>query len=188
MRKTIKKIICFAAATVTAAGLGLAAGCGNWTADGVTPDDYSAVTSNGGFAVQTDNYVYFINGYELNTADNTFGKPLKGSIQRISVEDVAARNYTAAQTVVPLVAYSTHYQAGIYIYDDRIYYSTPSTARNSSGEIQNSNLEFKSSSLDGTETMSEYYFRSENLSLPYRYVRPEADGAVYLMYAASESL
>ena len=36
--------------------------------------------------------------------------------------------------------------------------------------------------------MSEYYFRSENLSLPYRYVRPEADGAVYLMYAASESL
>lgn len=188
MRKTIKKIICFAAATVTAAGLGLAAGCGNWTADGVTPDDYSAVTSNGGFAVQTDNYVYFINGYELNTADNTFGKPLKGSIQRISVEDVAARNYTAAQTVVPLVAYSTHYQAGIYIYGDRIYYSTPSTARNSSGEIQNSNLEFKSSSLDGTETMSEYYFRSENLSLPYRYVRPEADGAVYLMYAASESL
>lgn len=102
----------------------------------------------------TDDYVYFINGYTLNTADNTFGTPLKGSIQRISKDSIARRDYTASETVVPLVAYSSHYYAGIYIYGDRIYYATPSTARNSTGEIQNSNLEFKSSSLDGRETMS----------------------------------
>ena len=189
MRKTITKIICFAAATISAAGLVLAAGCGNWTSGGVSPDNSAAnVESNGGFAVQTGDYVYFINGYEANTADNTFGTPLKGSIQRISKANIAAHNYTASETVVPLVAYSAYYYAGIYIYGDRIYYSTPSTARNSSGEIQNSNLEFKSSTLDGTETMSDYYYRSASTSLEYRYVQPEDGGDVYLLYVASESL
>lgn len=188
MRKTITKIICAATALISVAGLALAAGCGNWTAEGVSPDNYTQVTSNGGFAVQTDDYVYFINGYTLNTADNTFGTPLKGSIQRISKDSIARRDYTASETVVPLVAYSSHYYAGIYIYGDRIYYATPSTARNSTGEIQNSNLEFKSSSLDGRETMSEYYHRSNSTALEYRYVQPEEGGDVYLLYVIDESL
>ena len=190
MRKTITKIICAATALISAAGLVLASGCADdWTYDGVSPDaSASQVESNGGFAVQTGDYVYFINGVEANTADNTFGTPLKGSIQRIAKSDVAAHNYTASQTVVPLVAYSTHYSAGIYIYGDRIYYSTPSTAQNSAGEVQNTNIEFKSSTLDGRETMSDYYYRSSLSSVAYRYVQPEADGPVYLLYAASESL
>ena len=60
------------AAAISAAGLALSAGCASWTRDGVTPDSYENVTSNGGFAVQTDDYVYFVNGSELNTADNTY--------------------------------------------------------------------------------------------------------------------
>ena len=119
MRKTITKIICVAAAAISAAGLALASGCANWTTEGVSPDNYTTVTSNGGFAVQTDDYVYFINGSESNTADNTFGTPLKGSIQRIAkdsfINDGGVRNYAASETVVPVIAYSTHYNAGIYI-------------------------------------------------------------------------
>ncbi len=187
MRKTITKIICLATAAISAAGLALS-GCANWSQTPLEKDDYTTVSSNGGFAVETDNYVYFINGVESNSADNTFGTPLKGSIQRISVENVESRNYHLTETVVPVIAYSTHYQAGIYIYGDRIYYSTPSTARNSSGEVLYSNLEFKSSALDGSETMSDYYYRASSSSLEYRYVRPEADGDVYLLYALSESL
>ena len=187
MRKTITKIICVATAAISAAGLALSAGCGNFTSDGVSPDTSAQnVESNGGFAVQTGDYVYFINGSPSNTADNTFGTPLKGSVQRISKEDIGKRNYTASQTVVPLIAYSTNYNAGLYIYGDRIYYSTPSTARNSSGEVQNNKLEFKSSTLDGKETMSDYYYRADSPALDYRYV--EVDGVVYLMYAAAESL
>ena len=110
MRKTITKIICVATAAISAAGLALSAGCGNFTSDGVSPDTSAqTVESNGGFAVQTGDYVYFINGSPSNTADNTFGTPLKGSVQRISKEDIGKRNYTASQTVVPLIAlqYST---------------------------------------------------------------------------------
>ena len=186
MRKTITKIICAAAAAISVAGLALTAGCGAYTTEGVSPDTYTTVTSNGGFAVQTDEYVYFINGYELNTADNTFGKPVKGSIMRISKTDMQNRNYAAAQTVVPVVAFSGQHEAGLYVYGDRIYYPTPSTARNSTGVVQSSNLEFKSSTLDGKETMSDYYFRSTSTALDYRYV--EVGETVYLLYAQSESL
>lgn len=186
MRKTITKIICAAAAAISVAGLALTAGCGAYTTEGVSPDTYTTVTSNGGFAVQTDEYVYFINGYELNTADNTFGKPVKGSIMRISKTDMQNRNYAAAQTVVPVVAFSGQHEAGLYVYGDRIYYATPSTARNSTGVVQSSNLEFKSSTLDGKETMSDYYFRSTSTALDYRYV--EVGETVYLLYAQSESL
>lgn len=189
MRKTITKIICVATALISAAGLALATGCNNWTTDGVSPDtSASEVESNGGFAVQTGDYVYFINGVESNTADNTFGTPLKGSIQRIAKSDIRNHNYEYTETIVPLISYSTHYNAGIYIYGDRIYYSTPSTAQNSTGEVQNSNIEFKSSALDGSETMSDYYYRATGAALVYRYVQPEEDGPVYLLYAASESL
>ena len=186
MRKTITKIICAAAAAISVAGLALTAGCGAYTTEGVSPDTYTTVTSNGGFAVQTDEYVYFINGYELNTADNTFGKPVKGSIMRISKTDMQNRNYATAQTVVPVVAFSGQHEAGLYVYGDRIYYATPSTARNSTGVVQSSNLEFKSSTLDGKETMSDYYFRSTSTALDYRYV--EVGETVYLLYAQSESL
>ena len=186
MRKTITKIICAAAAAISVAGLALTAGCGAYTTEGVSPDTYTTVTSNGGFAVQTDEYVYFINGYELNTADNTFGKPVRGSIMRISKTDMQNRNYAAAQTVVPVVAFSGQHEAGLYVYGDRIYYATPSTARNSTGVVQSSNLEFKSSTLDGKETMSDYYFRSTSTALDYRYV--EVGETVYLLYAQSESL
>lgn len=186
MRKTITKIICIATAAISAAGLMLTAGCGNWKYEGVSKDNYTSVTSNGGFVVQTDDYVYFVNGAASNTDDNTFGNPLKGSLQRISKADLAAHNYSSSSTVVPLVLFSGYYEAGVYIYGDRVYYSTPSTAKNSSGEIQNSNLEFKSSTLDGKETMSDYYYRSSSTALEYRYV--EVDDTVYLMYVVSEAL
>ena len=55
MRKTITKIICVAAAAISAAGLALASGCANWTTEGVPPDNYTTVTSNGGFAALNHN-------------------------------------------------------------------------------------------------------------------------------------
>lgn len=188
MRKPITKIICLATAAISALGLTLTSGCGSLRYSGVSVEDTTAaqVTSNGGFAVQTGDYVYFVNGVESNSAENSFGSVVKGSIQRISKADLAEHNYTASQTVVPLVTYSEHYNAGIYIYGDNIYYATPSTAKNSSGEVQYTKLEFKSTSLNGKNTMSDYYYRSTSAALSYRYV--EVDDVVYLMYACSESL
>lgn len=190
MRKNVKRALACAAAAVLAGGLTFAAACsGNYYSSAPLDGsyEYDEVVSNGGFAVQAGDWVYFINGVESNTADsNSYGDVVKGSLVRISLENLAAGNYSDVQTVVPLIMYSGDYDAGIYIYGDYVYYSTPSTARDSSGEVLNTRLEFKSTKLDGTETMTDYYFQSENTDLDYRFM--EVDGTVYLVYATSEIL
>ena len=189
MRKKVKKALVCAAAALAACGLTFAAACTGeyYRADALDGDySYSEVVSNGGFAVEAGNFVYFINGVEANTATNTYGDVQKGALVRISKDNLAAGNYSDVQTVVPLVMYSGAYDGGIFIYGDRVYYSTPSTARDSSGEVLNSRLEFKSTKLDGTETMTGFYFQSESNDFTYRFV--EVGGKVYLMYALSEIL
>lgn len=190
MRNKVKKALACAAAATLAAGITFAAGCngGYYKAESLGEDNYSgAVESNGGFAVGTDNYVYFINGVADNDAENSYGDVQKGALVRISKSDLSAGNYSKVQTVVPLLMYGNDYNGGIFIYDDRVYYSTPSTAKDADGAVLNSVLEFKSSKLDGTETMTDYYFRAEGSGFEYRFVEGE-DGKVYLMYVVDEDL
>ena len=188
MRKKVKKALVCAAAAVLACGLTVSAACsgGYYKADKLDGDFSGNVVSNGGFAVEKGNYVYFINGIESNTAVNSYGDVEKGALLRISKTDLAAGNYSNADTVVPLIMYSGSYDGGIFIYGDYVYYSTPSAARDSGGETLNSRLEFKRTKLDGTETMTDFYFQSENTSIEYRFV--EVDGTVYLMYVVNETL
>ena len=69
------------------------AGCsGNYTSPALSGDISGSVSSNGGFVVQKGEYVYFINGVGDQSADNTYGNAVKGSVQRISVTDIAAEN------------------------------------------------------------------------------------------------
>lgn len=187
MRKRYTKIICATVAAFSVFGLVFSSACGNYKWNTVDKkDNYTKVTSNGGFLVQTDEYVYFINGKTANTVDNTFGSVLKGSVQRISKSDLNAGNYSSTQTIVPSVVYSGQYNAGIYIYGDYIYYTTPSTQKDGSGNVLNGTLDFKRTKLDGSETDKKALWQCENNGVDYRYV--EGNGKVYILYALSESL
>jgi hypothetical protein len=190
MRKQLTKIICVTTAAISALSAGLLSACGNFKSDGVSVKDttLNAVTSNGGFLVQTGDYVYFINGITDNSGDNTYGSVVKGSIQRISKTNLKNHNYTSTDTIVPELAYSTYYDAGIYIYDDYIYYATPSTGKNSEGVVQSQRLEFKRAKADGTEAMNGYFYQASSPALEYRYVKTSSSSPVYLMYAISEDL
>lgn len=186
MRKIFKKLVCAAICAATAATLAFAPACsGYYNKISLDGDTSGSVTSNGGFVVQKGSYVYFVNGVGDYTADNGYGDAEKGAIMRISASDLNAGNYSAAEIVVPKIYYSAAYDTGIYIYGDKIYYSTPSTELNSDGEVQNSYLEFKSANLDGSKAMKGYYYLSASNSIEYRYV--EIDSVVYLLYVASES-
>lgn len=185
MRKRFTKIICLTVAFIVALGVALLSACGGtFKGNKLSGDISGEIASNGGFVVKKGGYIYFINGVETNTANNDFGKPVKGAVMRISVEDFNNRNYANTQTVVPLVMYSSAYDEGLYINGDYVYYSTPSTERNSDGEIQNGWLEFKRTKLDGTETIKDSFLQYKSTTLDYRFV--DVKGTVYLMYVATD--
>lgn len=172
---------------MTASLFAVSACDGVYKSEALKGDFSGEVVSNGGFAVQKGNYVYFINGKQSNTADNTFGSVETGAIQRISVADLKAHNYQGVETVVPSIAHSGNNNGGLFVYGNYVYYSTPSAEKNSDGEIQNSTVQFKSAKLDGTGTMKGYYAEYTDNSIEYRFV--EVDNVVYLLYVAkSEDL
>lgn len=187
MLKKGKKLIIAVLALVVA--LAMFAACGkDYSSDPLTPADTTSaqVNSNGGFVVETGDYIYFINGVEDYSANNTYGEPVKGTLMRISKADLAAGEYANAQIVVPQLLVSQDFTSGFYIYGDRVYYASPTTARNPDGDVENSYIDFKSSALDGSSTMSGYYVRMSDNATVYRYVQSE-DGTVYLLYVDSSN-
>ena len=145
MRKTLKRALICAVAAVSAAGLMLAAGCGDYyNSDRLEGDISGEVVSNGGFAVVKGNYVYYINGIESNTANNAYGEVQKGALMRISSSALSEGEYDSAEIVVPEIVYDGGYDAGIFIEGDYVYYATPNNTRNMQAEIENTWLNFKS--------------------------------------------
>lgn len=189
MNKSRKIISIVAAATLAFSTVALA-GCGSKVSyEGEKlngKDPIENVYSNGGFAVETDGYVYFINGVESSDSDNTYGDVKKGSLMRISKEALAGKNYDEAQIVVPSLFVSGDKTAGIFIYDGYVYYATPTTDRNKSGEVEKSYLDFKCSKLDGSEAPSNYFLRLSSNTTKYRFVKEK--GAVYCLYEEGGAL
>ncbi len=186
MSKRFTKIICTAVAAISAVSMAFLPACkSSWGGVKGEKDTSQTVSSNGGFLTETDDYVYFINGTTSNTDRNSFGSVLKGSVQRLKKTDLAVGNYANTQTVVPSVIYSGTYNAGICIYGGYIYYTTPSTKRDSDGKILNDTLEFKRTKLDGTGTSGALWSCS-SMDVDYRFV--EVDGTVYILYALGENL
>ncbi len=171
MKKTIGKIIaCVLTLCLLCAGL---IGCGGSSWDGTSMKNWGEGDIVGGFVGQTSNYVYFINGSAEATGDNEFGVPVKGALMAVDKSDLSK-----AEVVVPKLFASTDYNAGIYVYGDYVYYGTPNTEKNSSGNVANDELIMTKSKLDGTET--EQLFNIGGLSSEYRVV--EVSGKVYVVY------
>ncbi len=184
MLKKGKKIVLLLLAFALA--VGVLAGCGGTyrtqPLDGYVPSE-NAAESNGGFVVKKDGWYYFINGQEDYSSDNTYGNVVKGSLMRISEEDLSAGNYTEADIVVPQLITPQDFTSGIFIYGDYVYYATPNTIQNMEGQVESSYIDFKRTKLDGTETMRNYYVQLSDNSTVYRYV--EDEGVVYLLYVDS---
>lgn len=153
-------------------------------------DISGTVTSNGGFVVEKGDYVYFINGKESYTASNAFNDVTKGALMRIAKTDLTAGNYGEAETVVPLLMVSQDYTSGVYIYGDYVYFATPTADKDMSGNVVNTSLDFKRAKLDGTETMSGYYFRSSDNAGQFRFVElgEGENKAVYCIYEENDVL
>jgi hypothetical protein len=187
MRKTAKKFISLVAvATLFGSTLAMTACGGDYYKEkalsGYTPSatKTEAGLSNGGFAVEKGDYIYYINGKEDYAEKNAYGEVTKGALMRIKKSDLTAGNYDKADVVVPMMFSAQNYNSGIYIYGDYVYYATPTSDKNMKGEVTNSWIDFKRAKLDGSETMKDYYFRLSDNAAKYRFVA-EGD-TVYCLY------
>ena len=184
MRKLFKNIGIVAIAGVLACGAAALSGCAyRFTPPSGGPSADDAVQSQGGFVVQKGEYVYFINGVQAYTEDNTYGSPVKGSLMRIRMSDIEAKKNTA-ETVIPSLMTAQDYSSGIFIYGDRVYYATPNNVGNMSGEVDKTWLDFKSAGLDGSDVRD--LFRVSDNAVLYRFV--EVDDTVYVVYEQDGSL
>lgn len=181
----MKKIIVLLMAAIMSVGL-VFAGCSqsNTHYENKLDDLSGKVDSNGGFVVVKGNYVYFINGVASNTDDNTFGKPVTGSLVRIkktALEDAADRTKAAveAETVIPSLFVAGDLTSGFYMFDksENVYFASPYTGKNKAGEIENSKLSFIRATLNGKE--KNVILTVDDNATAYRFA--EKDGTVYLM-------
>lgn len=157
-------------------------GCGGdgWDSSKVTlnPDGAGNVKTEslGGFIAETDNYVYFINGVGDSSEDNTFGNTIKGAL--VGAKKGTDGKLTDTCVVVPKLFVASDYKAGLFIDGGYVYYGTPNTDRDSSGEIAKSELVIAKTKLDGTGFES--FLVLPSLSTEYRFVK--GGDTVYVVY------
>lgn len=146
----------------------------------------AAVSSNGGFLAETGDYVYFINGNELYTEDNTSGKVEKGALIRVKKSELYKGAKAEKEVVVSKLVSTGDYSAGVSIYGGRIYFATPSTEKDKTGNVQNADIKFCSAKLDGTD-VKEFATAKGSAGNAAAYRFTEAGGKVYAYYLSTET-
>lgn len=138
---------------VLALAVGVLVACNSYKWDSIGMGDSSAnVVSNGGYYVEQGRYVYFINGYVGDNADNTWGTPYKQSIMRAEKKADGTIDNESAKVVVPKSIYNGSKNGGFAIYDDWIYYATPNNDEDKSGTPSTTHTDFMRTKTDGSVT------------------------------------
>lgn len=185
----------------------------------VAKDGISGQTAqgNGGIAVQYGDYIYYVNGYQSDaTADNSYTNSIRtGAIVRVKAsqidaivalndEDLSAsekaERINAAvkenvQLVVPVYYYSANTTntnlAGIYIFNDRLYITTPNQSLTDGGQKLTNQLVLESYKLDGSDRKQHFVFvgsswssSTANLSI----MLSEVSGQVWATYVLNGDL
>ena len=145
------------------------------------PAASATVFSNGGSYVQKGDYSYFINGAEDGAGKNTFGDYHKGSIVRVKTSDLTKKD-RKVETVVPKIIYAEEASSsGLYIFGDKIYYTTPNSGKDAQGNVQLTKLDFMMANINGTGT--KVIATIEDNAQAFRFI--EKAGKVYILYVGT---
>lgn len=147
-----KKLLVLIIAVFTA--VAVLSGCTESFKQSAISGDYDNLTieSNGGLAVRAGKYVFYLNGYAGQDGENVFGDALKGAVMRATVKDNGDIDPDTAVVIVPKNVYNTVKTSGLFIVENWLYYTCPSTKKDSSGKYQTGNMVLLRTRLDGTDT------------------------------------
>lgn len=145
----------------------------------------ASVSSNGGFLVETGDYVYFVNG-KTEAGKYETGKVTKGALVRVKKADLAKGSEAQCDTIISKLLVADDTAAGVYLFNGYFYYAAPSTEKNSKGEVKTDKLLFFRTKADGSDTSKSICGRDFDSSVEYRYV--SAGKNVYLIVKDSSDL
>lgn len=178
------------------------AGCSkeSFKTEGLKVENMSGeLTSNGGVSVGYKGYTYFINGDVASySVENTYGQVKYGAVCRVKTSqltDETFRNrefgtdeYAEVEILAPKAVYTTATANGeangLYIFNDRLYYTSPSTTKDSEGAKLTGYLDIFSVKLDGTDMQRLFTVDANTYDMMLA-----ADGeSVYAVYVKSGKL
>ena len=148
-----------------------------------TTVDTTDVLSNGGISVYHDGWLYFINGsVDVDSADLK-GVVVNGGIYRVMADENGAILYETTtdengnetksiKKLQPVINKLVGYKYGsLKIYGDYLYYTTPCTEKNKSGEMLTGKTEFRRYDLVNKVDQLIYTTKSSDDTLTYDYVK-----------------
>lgn len=142
------------------------------------------VDGNGGIAVRYGEYIYYVNGYQNSaTSKNNYSSEVRiGAVARIKIADlediirintrdsdkisteIAEAVAEKAQLVVPNFYYNGNTTDtslnGLFIFNDRIYITTPNDQLDANGNLLSSQLVLTSYNLGGGDVQRHFVFES----------------------------
>lgn len=147
---------------------------------------YSSVISNGGTIVEAGDYTYFVNGIVPYNVDNVYGEVVKGSVARAKTSTIGTDNELVEILAPRAVYYTTGngIEGGLYIFNNRLYYTSTSVNTDKEGSRLLSSLDIFSCKLDGSDSKLHYTLTSSSPSLMFK----EVDGKVFVSYVREQEL
>ena len=155
--------------------------------DDVTPPAYEGgqvvESTNGSFAVEKGDYVYFINGVGDMTGSNSMGDVTKGALVRVKTAEIGSENANV-EMVVPKFANTGSAITGFYIYGDEVCYATPYDGKDKTGTVRSDYTDFRTYNLKSGKS-SQILFESKSVN-KYKFLKNS--NGVYLVYETSETV
>lgn len=176
----------------------LLVGCKKDDDNYIGPSASDRVYGNGGLAVTKGDYLYFLNGYKSyetvsESSDNT--SVVRGAIYRTKLTNVGDLQFNydedgeivdvTVEKVVDRIACFEN--GGIYIIGNYLYYTTPNTQDNSSGQILNNYVNYCRVPLNSA-TSEEVLYTSKGAVTSGDWAVYEMNGGIYMVINSGSTL
>ncbi|MBQ7466650.1 MAG: DUF5050 domain-containing protein [Clostridia bacterium] len=155
-----------------------------------TTADTQNVTSNGGISVRKDGYLYFVNGTKAVSDADIGGNVVNGGIYRVKLDDNGEILYDTTtdddgneiktiHEIQPVVNKLVGFKYGsLNIFGDFLYYTTPNTDVNKSGDMLTGKVEFRRYDLVNKVDQMLYVTKASDDVLSFNFVKQ--DDKLYL--------
>lgn len=140
------------------------------------PSAADVVEGNGGLSVIKGDYIFYVNGYESNDTTKESHKNKEGKVEISSIFAAKLKNGEMSEKRQLVSKVGGFEYSDLYVFGDKLYFLTPNTKKDATGELRTDIITLCSINFDGsklTEIFTPEQYSSGAFSMK------EIDGKVY---------